>query len=245
MRVQRSSCKALVTGAGHGIGLEVCRQLAQQGMTIILGARDLEKAEAAALQLRGEGGDVLAQQLDVTDDNSVEAVRHYAEAELGGLDILVNNAASGFDPGDKAINGNFVLARVALETNLFGTWRMVHAFAPLLAKSGQACIVNVSSGSGSFGDIELGLIAGGSDIPAYSISKAALNALTVKLAADLKEAGILVNAVCPGLTATWPGAEAMGARPVSEGAAGIVWAATLPKGGPSGRLFRDKKPLPW
>ena len=192
-----------------------------------------------------EGGEVHAQRLDITDDDSVEAVRQYAEAEFGGLDILVNNAASGFDPGNKAVDGNFVLARVALETNLFGTWRMVYAFAPLLAKSEHSCIVNVSSGSGSFGDTELGLIAGHSDIPAYSISKAALNALTVKLAVDLKEAGILVNAVCPGLTATWPGAEAMGARPISEGAAGIVWAATLPKGGPSGKLFRDKKVLPW
>ena len=245
MCVQRSSCKALVTGAGHGIGLEVCRQFARQGMTVILGARDLEKAKTAARQMAEEAGEVHAQELDITDDGSVEAVRHHAEAELGGLDILVNNTASGFDPGDKAVDGNFVLARVALETNLFGTWRMARAFAPLLAKSGQACVVNVSSGSGSFGDTELGLIAGGSDIPAYSISKAALNALTVKLAADLKEAGILVNAVCPGLTATWPGAEAMGARPVSEGAAGIVWAATLPKGGPSGGLFRDMKPLPW
>ncbi len=214
-------------------------------MTVILGARDLEKAKMAAHQLAEEAGEVHAQKLDITDDESVEAVRQYAEAKLGGLDILVNNAASGFDPGDKALDGNFMLARVALETNLFGTWRMVRAFAPLLAKSGQACIVNVSSGSGSFGDAELGLIEAGSDIPAYSISKAALNALTVKLAADLKETGILVNAVCPGLTATWPGGEAMGARPIPEGAAGIVWAATFPKGGPSGELFRDKKPLPW
>lgn len=245
MDVQESRQKALVTGASHGIGLEVCRELARQGMTVILGARDLAKAEAAAKQLAEEGGDVRARRLDVTDDRSIEQARRFAADELGGLDVLVNNAASGFDFGDKALDVDFGRVRAALETNLFGAWRMVRVFSPLIAESRRGRIVNVSSGAGSFEDAQFGLIARGSEIPAYGISKAALNALTVKLAADLKETGVLVNAVCPGLTATWPGAEAMGARPIPEGAAGIVWAATLPDGGPTGRLFRDGKPLPW
>lgn len=245
MDVQRDGRKALVTGASHGIGFEVCRQLIQQGMTVMLGARDLEKAETAARQLTEEGGQVRAQRLDVTDDRSVEEARRGAVEEWGGLDVLVNNAASGFDYGDKALDVDFGLVRASLETNLFGAWRMIRAFAPLIAQSGRGRIVNVSSGAGSFEDTQFGLIARGSEIPAYGISKAALNALTVKLAADLKETGVLVNAVCPGLTATWPGAEAMGARPVPEGASGIVWAATLPEGGPTGGLFRDGKPLPW
>ncbi len=245
MNAQKSRPRALVTGASHGIGLEVCHQLARQGMTVILGARDLAKAEAAAESLAKEGGDVRARRLDVTDDQSIEQARRFAADELGGLDVLVNNAASGFDFGDKALDVDFGRVREALETNLFGAWRMIRAFAPLIAQSRRGRIVNVSSGAGSFEDTQFGLIARGSEIPAYGISKAALNALTVKLAADLKETGILVNAVCPGLTATWPGAEAMGARPVPEGAAGIVWAATLPDGGPTGGLFRDGKPLLW
>jgi NAD(P)-dependent dehydrogenase (short-subunit alcohol dehydrogenase family) len=106
-------------------------------------------------------------------------------------------------------------------------------------------IVNVSSGAGSYGDTAFGLRARSGAAASYGISKAALNALTVTLAAELADSGILVNAVCPGLTATWPGAESMGARPAHDSAAGVVWAATLPDGGPTGGLFRDGRPLPW
>ncbi len=85
----------------------------------------------------------------------------------------------------------------------------------------------------------------GGVLPSYTVSKTALNAFTVKLAAELEDTGILVNAVCPGLVATSPEAEAAGGRPVPEGAASVVWAATLPDGGPTGGFFRDGKPLPW
>jgi NAD(P)-dependent dehydrogenase (short-subunit alcohol dehydrogenase family) len=103
----------------------------------------------------------------------------------------------------------------------------------------------VSSGAGSHGDLQFGLTTGGGSVASYGISKAALNALTTKFATELVGTGILVNAVCPGLTATAPGMEAMGARPVAEGAASVIWAALLPNDGPSGGFFRDGQPLPW
>jgi NAD(P)-dependent dehydrogenase (short-subunit alcohol dehydrogenase family) len=106
-------------------------------------------------------------------------------------------------------------------------------------------IVIVSSGAGSHGEPQFGLSANGGAAATYGISKAALNALTSKLAAELEGSGVLVNAVDPGLTATYPGAEAMGARPVPDGAASVVWAATLPDDGPAGGFFRDGEPLPW
>lgn len=116
---------------------------------------------------------------------------------------------------------------------------------PLLRRSSHGRIVNVSSGAGSHGDTQFGLTTNRGAVASYGISKAALNALTTKLAAELDGTGILVNAVCPGLTATAPGMEAMGARPIPEGAASVVWAATLPDDGPTGGFFRDGNPLPW
>jgi NAD(P)-dependent dehydrogenase (short-subunit alcohol dehydrogenase family) len=132
-----------------------------------------------------------------------------------------------------------------MEVNLFGVWRTCQAFLSLLRKSRGARIVNVSSGGGSHGDSQFGLATANNMGPSYGVSKAALNALTVTLAEELKGSGILVNAVCPGFTATFPGAEDMGARPVSAGAAGVVWAATLPDAGPTGGFFRDGQQLPW
>jgi NAD(P)-dependent dehydrogenase (short-subunit alcohol dehydrogenase family) len=131
-----------------------------------------------------------------------------------------------------------------LDTNLFGVWRVTQAFLELLRGSGRGRIVNVSSGAGSHGEPQFGL-SSGPTAASYAVSKAALNALNSKLAAELDGSGVLVNAVDPGLTATAPGMEAMGARPVHEGAASVVWAATLPDDGPTGGFFRDGKPLPW
>lgn len=132
-----------------------------------------------------------------------------------------------------------------LETNLFGAWRMTHAFLPLLRMSAHGRVVNVSSGAGSHGDASFGLTTNNGASASYGISKAALNALTVKFAVELADSGVLVNAACPGLTATAPGMEAMGARPVADGARSIVWAATLPDDGPTGGFFRDGQLLAW
>lgn len=236
---------ALVTGANRGLGFEVCRQLAQQGMTVLLGARDLDKASAAAQTLAGEGLRVIGRQLDVADDASVRALAAEVERDFGRLDVLVNNAAGYVDWRETASTADLEAVHALFETNLFGPWRMAQAFLPLLRKSAHPRLINVASGAGSHGDMQFGLTTNGGATASYGISKAALNGLTSKLAAELEGTGILVNSVCPGLTATAPGMEAMGARPVAEGAASIVWAALLPDDAPSGGFFRDGKPLPW
>jgi NAD(P)-dependent dehydrogenase (short-subunit alcohol dehydrogenase family) len=236
---------AVVTGAGRGIGLEVCRQLAERGMTVVLTARDLEKAKGAAGQLFGEGLNVIPKVLDLSNDESVRRLAAELEQEFGTLDVLVNNAAAYADWSEMASSADLELAQGVLETNLFGAWRVCQVFLPLIGLSRHGRIVNVSSGTGSHGEPHFGLATNRGSAASYSISKAALNALTAKLAAELEGTGVLVNAVDPGLTATAPGMEEIGARPVAEGAASVVWGATLPDSGPTGGFFRDGKPLPW
>lgn len=226
---------AIVTGANRGIGLEVCRQLAERGYTAILGSRDLAKGERAAAGLKLTNGSVIARQLDVTDLNSIQNLRAWVEAEYGHLDVLVNNAAINYDTYQKAVSADLDNVRETLETNIFGAWQMTQAFLPLLRKSPHPRIVNVSSESGSLTSM------GGT--PGYSLSKAGLNALTRMLAAELRGSRVLVNAVCPGWVATDMGGS--GGRPVEQGAASILWAVTLPDNGPSGGFFRDGHPLAW
>jgi len=234
--MRNESLVAVVTGANRGIGLEVVRQLARRGMRVVLGSRDLEKGEAAARSLSLKQGTVFSRQLDVTDQLSIDRLLRDVTADFGQLDVLVNNAGILYDTWEQGITADLNVVHTALETNLFGTWRMCQTFLPLLRKSHAGRIVNVSSESGSLTNM-------GGGTPAYSVSKAALNALTRVLAAELSETGILVNAICPGWVATDMGGA--GGRPVSEGAAGIVWAATLPADGPTGGYFRDGNRIPW
>ncbi|MBD2259327.1 SDR family oxidoreductase [Pseudanabaena sp. FACHB-2040] len=227
---------ALVTGANRGIGLEVARQLAQKGITVYLGARDLEKGRAAAQALAAEGLSIIPCQLDVTRPQDIEQVVSQIEQAHGRLDILINNAGILYDTWQTAATADLAVVQEALETNTFGPWRTSQAFIPLLKHSPHGRIVNVSSGAGSLQDM-------GGSTPAYSVSKVALNALTRMLAINLQSSGILVNAVCPGWVATDMGGS--GGRPVAEGAASVLWAALLPEGGPTGGFFRDGRPVAW
>lgn len=228
---------ALVTGANRGIGFEVCRQLASRGFIVFLTARDAAKARAAARKL-AKAGTVEPLLLDVANPHSIQNAASEVKNQYGYLNVLINNAGINYDTWEKAENADIngtVMETIA--TNLLGPWRMCQAFLPLLRESGAGRIVNVSSESGSLANM-------GAGPPAYQVTKAALNALTRTLAGELRGARILVNAVCPGWVATDMGG-AGAPRSVKEGAAGIVWAATLPDNGPTGGFFRDGKPLPW
>ena len=225
---------ALVSGANRGIGLEVVRQLAQRGFTAVLGSRDLEKGRAAA---EGLGGlDVDPRRLDVADPGSVRELASELEDAYGRLDVLVNNAATLYDTWQTGVDADLEVVHEALETNLFGAWRTAQACLPLLRRSEHGRIVNVSSGGGALSSM-------GAGTPAYSVSKAALNALTRILAAELRGDGILVNAVCPGWVATDMGGP--GGRPVEQGGASVMWAVLLPDDGPTGGFFRDGRQLDW
>jgi NAD(P)-dependent dehydrogenase (short-subunit alcohol dehydrogenase family) len=224
---------ALVSGANRGIGLEVCRQLAEKGFTVLLGARDMNKGRAAAARLRGT---VLPVELDVANPDHAGQLARRVQKEHGRLDVLVNNAGIHYDSNERATTADWRIVREAFEVNLFGAWRLAQAIAPMMRTARYGRIVNVSSQAGS-----LSTMRGGT--PAYSTSKAALNALTRVLAGEFAGTGVLVNSVCPGWVATDMGGS--GGRPVAEGAAGIIWAATLPDNGPTGGFFRDGEPLPW
>jgi NAD(P)-dependent dehydrogenase (short-subunit alcohol dehydrogenase family) len=226
----------LITGATKGIGRELARRLSERGDDVIVSARDGARSRAVADEIGAR-----AIELDVTDDASVAA----AAGAIDELDVLVNNAAAYVDWTERGSAADLGTARSVLDTNLFGAWRVTQAMLPLLRRSPHPRVVMVSSGGGSHADEQFGLARRGGAAASYGVSKAALNALTTTLAAELADTPILVNAVCPGLTATWEGAEQMGARPVEQGAASVLWAATLPDDGPRGGFFRDGQPLGW
>jgi NAD(P)-dependent dehydrogenase (short-subunit alcohol dehydrogenase family) len=227
---------ALVTGANRGLGYETCRQLARLGLTVILSARDFNKGEVAAKQLVERGLDVIFYELDVLNQSHMNRITRQIEQRFGRLDVLVNNAAILYDTWQSTLNANLEVVNQALTTNLFGPWRLSQLCIPIMKRNNYGRIVNVSSGAGSLHYM-------GSGSPAYSVSKAALNAFSRILVADLHGTGILVNSVDPGWVATDMGGR--GGRPVEDGAKGIVWAATLPDNGPSGGSFFDGKPAPW
>jgi NAD(P)-dependent dehydrogenase (short-subunit alcohol dehydrogenase family) len=225
---------ALVSGGNRGIGLEVCRQLAERGYAVVMGSRDEEKGRVAAERLEG---DVIPHQLDVSDAGSVDRMAAFLEEEVGRLDILVNNAAISNDEGQRGVDADLDRVSESLEANLFGAWRLCEIAIPLMRRNGYGRIVNVSTGLAALEDM-----GGGS--PGYRVSKTALNALTRILASELRGSGILVNAVNPGWVQTDMGGSGA-TRPVEEGAEALVWAATLPNNGPTGGFFRDRLPVPW
>jgi NAD(P)-dependent dehydrogenase (short-subunit alcohol dehydrogenase family) len=210
-----------------------------RGDTVLLTARDLGKAERAAADLAADRAVRVAplpRQLDVTDQASVERLAAELAEGDGRLDVLVNNAAIHYDTWQRASGADLEVVREALDTNLLGAWRTTLVLLPMLRASGHGRIVNVSSESGSLASM-------GGGTPAYAVSKAALNALTRMLAAELRRDRILVNAVCPGWVATDMGGP--GGRPVADGAASVLWAVDLPDDGPTGGFFRDGRPVPW
>lgn len=232
---QQTGRTALVTGGNRGIGLEVCRQLGRLGLEIVIGARDADLGAAAAEELQVAGIKASAQKIDVSDEASVYACAERLSAAGVHIDVLVNNAGV-YPDGGKLATMTTDYFRQALATNFLGAFWTARTFLPGMRRKRYGRIVNVSTGYGSFAE-------GLQGPPAYSISKAALNALTVKLAQEAP-ASVKINAACPGWVKTRMGGSGA-KRPVKKGAETIVWLATLPDDGPNGGFFRDQQPIGW
>jgi NAD(P)-dependent dehydrogenase (short-subunit alcohol dehydrogenase family) len=228
---------AIVTGANRGIGHEIARQLLKEDLIVVVGARDKVKCEHAVASLKN-GGDVHAYPLDVSDTHSVRRFVEYVAREYGSPSVLVNNAGvfpESFDA--KVVETPTSTWRETFETNLFGAVRMCREVVPLMQKLRYGRIVNMSSGMGQLHQM-------GAGAAAYRTSKAALNAFTCTLAAEVAGTGILVNSMSPGWVRTDMGGDEA-PRSVEEGADTAVWLSLLPSSGPSGRFFRDRQPIPW
>lgn len=229
---------AVVTGGNRGIGFEICRQLARRGLTVILTSRSAAKGRAAVKALDEAGTAVDYHPLDVTSPVSIKALAAYVAERYGRLDVLVNNAGVMLDPrGSSMLDARPKTFRDTLEANFFGPLQLAQALVPLMKKNRYGRIVNLSSGLGQLSDMSAGT-------PAYRVSKTVLNALTRTLAAELAGSGILVNSMCPGWVKTDMGGS-RAPRTVEQAADTAVWLATLPRDGPSGGFFRDRKPIPW
>lgn len=229
---------AIVTGANRGIGLEIARQLMANDVFVAAGCRDEAKCAATLAALRRAGDNVAAHVLDVNDTKSVRRFVETVAREHGAPAILVNNAGVfPEDRGSKVTETSTSYWRATLETNLFGAVRMCREVVPHMLRTRYGRIVNVSSGLGQMSKM-------GAGTPAYRVSKAALNALTATLAAEVQGSGILVNSMSPGWVRTDMGGESA-PRSVAEGADTAVWLCLLPSSGPTGQFFRDRQPIPW
>lgn len=257
---------AVVTGGSRGIGFEVCRQLARRGLRVVLTARDLGAAQEAARRLVSEELVVQPRALDVSSPDSIAQLANGLFEASEVVQVLVNNAGVSLDGFDAEV------AARTLATNYFGAAGVTDALLPLMGRGGR--VVMVSSGMGELAAYNLDLrarfvavdldrrrldelvgefveavrrgdhVRRGWPSNAYRVSKAALNALVRVMAPELARRGVVINAVCPGWVRTAMGGQGA-TRSAEQGAAGIVWAATLAGEGPSGGFFRDGRPIPW
>jgi NAD(P)-dependent dehydrogenase (short-subunit alcohol dehydrogenase family) len=245
---------ALVTGANQGVGLQTAKELVANGLTVLVGSRNLDRGEAAAKEI---GPGAVALQLDVTDGNSISAAAERIRQEAGRLDLLVNNAAisstarGSLSPLESAktrspSNVSLDEVRAVWETNVFGVLAVYQAMLPLLRESPDARIVNVSSGVGS-------LTANADPAypyhalfgPVYPASKAALNAMTLAMMIELESTDIKVNLVSPAFTKTNLNGYA-GTESVEDGSREVVRVALLGPDGPTGTFTRwENATIPW
>ncbi len=237
---------ALVTGANKGIGLETVRQLAQKGMTVLLGARDPRKGAEAVAELRKEGLEAQVLEIDVSKSASIRQAAAQVEKDFGHLDVLINNAGVMLDDDKKKVSEQTMEDwRDTFQTNVFGVIETTQAFLPLLRKSDAGRIVNLSS---ILGSIHFHATPGSpvydNKVAAYNVSKSAVNAYTVQLAYELKDTKVKVNAAHPGWVKTEMGGD--GAQmEIPDGAKTSVQLATIGADGPNGTFTHDGETLPW
>lgn len=226
---------AVVTGGNRGIGFEICRQLGELGLKVVLTARNTDKGEAAVNQLKQQGFDVDFEQLEVGDEESTRQLAQRLSEKYDRIDALINNA--GILPNSNAIGEVSIdEAKKVFDTNFFGPAMLIKALLPLLKKSGDARIINLSSGMGAFNESNGGHFA-------YRTSKTALNGLTSVVAHDLANTSIKINSMCPGWVKTDMGGESA-PRTVAQGADTAVWLATGESVG-SGKFYRNRREIKW
>ena len=227
---------ALITGGSRGIGLEISKKLAAQGIITVLTARNMHVGRPLVDELRNQWKNVWYHQLDVTDETSIRDMVAYLEEDCGKLDILINNAGILVEDDRNILDMEMEMIRKTMDTNLYGPLRLSQAFMHMLKKSDDGRIINLSSTMGQLSSM-------GSSHPAYSISKTALNALTVILSNELAGSNIKVNSMCPGWLKTGMGGENAPGT-VEEGADTAVWLATADEI-PNGKFIRERKVIPW
>jgi NAD(P)-dependent dehydrogenase (short-subunit alcohol dehydrogenase family) len=236
---------ALITGANKGLGFETARQLGRQNIKVLIGARDETRGREAVEKLLAEDIDAEFILLDVSDAKTHEAAAKYVEENYGKLDILVNNAGIALDSAEKASVVSLEILRKTFDTNFFGVIALTQTLLPLIKKTENGRIVNVSSGLGSLTQHSDPKWEFYNVKPlAYNSSKTALNAFTVTLAHELKDTNIKVNSADPGYTATDLNNNS-GPKTVEQGASIIADLATLPNDGATGSYFDDQGVLPW
>jgi len=229
---------ALVTGGNRGIGLEICRQLAEQGITVLMGSRELAKGETAVSHLHRQGvTNIHPYQLTVNDEDSIQRLYRKIEQDFDRLDILVNNAGIYPDTVNSLLAVDLDLMRQAMDVNAYGPLRLIQVLLPLMKKHRWGRIVNVSSSMGDLDRLSNGY-------PAYRFSKMMLNLFTRVLAQELNGTGITINAMSPGWVRTDMGGSGA-PRSAKEGADTAVWLVTLPDGGPHGGYFYNRQPIDW
>jgi NAD(P)-dependent dehydrogenase (short-subunit alcohol dehydrogenase family) len=227
---------AVVTGASRGLGLETVRTLGENGLRVVLTARSMEAVEQA-LDALGRPDNVEGRVCDVSDQAAVDALFAWLGDAHGRIDVLVNNAGRSYgNYGEQFSNIDTTEILEAVDNNTLSALRMVQKALPLMNQAGYGRIVNVSSGAGALDDMNNG-------VAAYRVSKAAMNVVT-RIVSNETGDNVKINSVCPGWVRTDMGG-ANAKLSLAEGAAGIIWAATLPNDGPNGGFFRHGKPIDW
>jgi NAD(P)-dependent dehydrogenase (short-subunit alcohol dehydrogenase family) len=226
----------VVTGGNRGIGFEICRQLAERRAQVVLTARKPEAGERAVKKLAEQNLSARFHPLNVTGPESIAALRDFLAHTFGRLDVLINNAGIITDEEASGLAVKLATVRATLETNTLAPLHLAQTLAPLLKRSHAGRIVNMSSGMGALSDMDGGYAA-------YRISKAALNAVTGILAAELRGA-VAVNSMCPGWVRTDMGG-ANAERDVAQGADTAIWLALDAPQDLTGKFLRDHKVIPW
>lgn len=232
---------AIVTGANRGLGLATSEALAQRGFKVIMAMRNPDKAQNAVNGLKMKNLDVVVMKLDLSQEKSINDFVEAIRKEYGFVDVLVNNAGILIDSEDGGNSSLFKTKASTIQktfnTNTLGPFLLTQKIFPMMKQEGYGRIVNVSSGMAQLSESQTASAA-------YRLSKTALNMVTNLFASEVQGSDICVNSVSPGWVRTdmgGPNAD----RSVEQGIKGILWAATLPKGGPNGGFFRDSDPLSW